>query len=241
MKNLYELINADRPGELLQQWHACGRLAETLPELDCLFGVPQNPDHHPEVDTGVHVAMCLDMAKRLGASEAARFAVLVHDLGKGLTPKHELPKHIDHETRGLEPVRALCLREGVPEYWQKLALLVCEHHLQAHRAFEMRSKSMLKLLNETGLEFDLALLEDFLVACEADKRGRLGKEERPYQQGAYMRNAAQALQPIPMVPGTAILGRESQELHSLRLDAIRRAAAPFRAEAEASAGQVTGC
>ena len=241
MNELLDLLKSATPGELLTEWHASGKLASYLPEVERLFGVPQRPEHHPEVDTGVHVAMCLDMAQRLGASEAARFAVLLHDLGKGLTPVDELPMHVDHEKRGLEPVETLCDRLAVPDYWRKLALLVCEYHLHAHRAFEMRSKSMLKLLNETGLEFDLALLEDFLVACEADKRGRLGKEERPYRQGAYMRKAAQALQPIPMAPGTAILGRESQELHSLRLEAVRQAAAPFRAETEARANLATGC
>lgn len=113
--------------------------------------------------------------------------------------------HVDHEKRGLEPVQALCDRLAVPDYWRKLALLVCEYPLHAHRAFEMRSKSMLKLLNETELETNLSLLEDFLVACEADKRGRLGKTEKDYPQGQYMRKAAQALQRIPMARDTPLL------------------------------------
>jgi tRNA nucleotidyltransferase (CCA-adding enzyme) len=241
MNKILELLASATPGQLLTQWHHNGALATYLPEVDRLFGVPQRPEHHPEVDTGVHVAMCLDMAQRLGASEAARFAVLLHDLGKGLTPADELPMHVDHEKRGLEPVQALCDRLAVPDYWRKLALMVCEYHLHAHRAFEMRSKSMLKLLNETGLEFDLALLEDFLVACEADKRGRLGKEDKDYSQGQYMRKAAVALQGIPMAPGTVIEGREAQELHRARLDVVREAGLPFRQAIHDAKAQPTGC
>lgn len=228
MNTLSELLASPEPGNLLQAWHAQGKLAQLMPEVDALFGVPQRAEHHPEVDTGVHTAMCLDMAQRLNASPAARFAVLVHDLGKALTPKAELPMHVDHEKRGLPPVKALCDRFSVPAEWRKLALLVCEYHLHAHRAFEMRSKSMLKLLNETGLEFDLALLEDFVVACEADKRGRLGKTEAAYPQGAYMRQAGLALQGIPMTPGTPLIDRETQDLHGARLSAVRKAGEPFR-------------
>lgn len=228
MNELLTLLNSTAPGELLLEWHTSGKLAELLPEVERLFGVPQRPEHHPEVDTGIHVAMCLDMAQRLGASPAARFAVLVHDLGKGLTPAEELPMHVDHEKRGLEPVQTLCDRLAVPAYWRKLGLLVCEYHLHAHRAFEMRSKSMLRLLNETGMDADLPLLEDFLVACEADKRGRLHMTEKPYPQGQYIRAAARALQGIPMAPGTVIMDRDSQERHHARLAAVRGAGLPFR-------------
>lgn len=241
MEKLNTLLASPTPGQLLQAWHADGSLATWLPEVDALFGVPQNAEHHPEIDTGVHTAMCLDMAHRLGASPAARFAVLVHDLGKALTPKHELPKHIDHENRGLAPTRAVCDRLGVRRNWRPLALLVCKYHLHAHRAFEMRSKSMLRLLNETGLEFDLELLEDFLVACEADKRGRLGKEEKVYLQGQYIRKAAQALQGIRMAPGTAIRERDTHELHRARLEAVRSAGLPYRQAIEAAKAQITSC
>lgn len=228
MNELLDLLTSAAPGDTLTRWHTSGKLALLLPEVDRLFGVPQRPEHHPEVDTGVHVAMCLDMAARLDASEAARFAVLLHDLGKGLTPADELPMHVDHERRGLGPVRGLCDRLAVPDGWRKLALLVCEYHLHAHRAFEMRPKSMLRLLNETGLEFDSTLLEDFLVACEADKRGRLGKTEADYPQAQYMRRAARALQVVPMAPGTPIEGRDNQMRYRARLDAVFDAGLPSR-------------
>ena len=241
MNELLELLKSATPGELLSSWHASGKLASFLPEVALLSGVEQRAEHHPEIDTLVHVSMCLDMAHRLNASPAARFAVLLHDLGKGLTPTDELPMHVDHEKRGLAPVTAVCDRLGVPEYWRKLALIVCEYHLHAHRALELRSKSMLKLLNETGLELDLATLEDFVVACEADKRGRLGKSDKHYPQGQYIRKAAQALQGLPMAPGTPILDRETQERHRIRLEAVRIAGLPFRQTIEKAKAQQAVC
>jgi tRNA nucleotidyltransferase (CCA-adding enzyme) len=241
MKELLDLLNASRPGDALREMHASGSLASVLPEVYRLFGVPQKAEHHPEVDTGVHVAMCLDMAQRLGASHAVKFSVLLHDLGKGLTPESEWPAHVDHEIRGLDPVRAVCGRLDVPAYWRTLALLVCEFHLHAHRAFEMRSKSLLKLLSSSGLEADLTLLDDFLTACEADKRGRLGKTEASYLQGDFIRLAALSLQGVPMPPGTPILGREAQELHQLRLNAVRAAGLPFRAALEIAKAPRIAC
>lgn len=242
MNIIFELMRPPAPGKLLLEWHQNGDLANWLPEVDRLFGVPQNPNHHPEVDTGVHIAMCLDMANRLNASEAARFAVLVHDLGKGLTPAEELPMHVDHEFRGLDPVREVCDRLGVPSYWKKLALLVCEYHLHAHRAFEMRSKSMLKLLSTTGLETNAQLLNDFVTACEADKRGRRGKTETPYLQGQYIRQAAAALQGLYMAPGTPIDSKEAHALYEARLQAVRNAGKPFRVElARLKTAAIEGC
>jgi tRNA nucleotidyltransferase (CCA-adding enzyme) len=241
MNELLNLLSSSAPGETLTSWHASGKLAQLLPEVDRLFGVGQRPEHHPEVDTGIHIAMCLDIAHRLNASPAARFAVLLHDLGKALTPVGELPMHVDHEIRGLAPVAELCDRFGVPDYWRKLALLVCEYHLHAHRAFEMRSKSMLKLLSDTGMERDSVLLEDFVTACEADKRGRLGKSENEYPNGHYMRQAAQALQPLPMAPGAPNLGRESQDLHRARMDAVRAAGLPFRQAIEQAKAKQAIC
>jgi tRNA nucleotidyltransferase (CCA-adding enzyme) len=222
------LLECHTPGELLICWQASGKLALWLPEVDGLFGVPQRPEHHPEVDTGIHVAMCLEMAHRLDASLPARFAVLMHDLGKALTPTCELPKHIDHERRGLAPVTAVCLRFAVPAYWHKLALLVCEYHLHAHRALEMRPKSIVRMLSETGLETDPTLLEDFILACEADKRGRLGRTEHDYPQGRYVRLAAKALQDLPTAPGELLPDRARQERHRARIEAVSDCARPFR-------------
>jgi tRNA nucleotidyltransferase (CCA-adding enzyme) len=241
MNNSLHWLMEPSPYRALAELRKTGALKVILPEVDALYGVEQNAEHHPEICTGIHTEMCLDVAERLNASFAARFAVLTHDLGKALTPKLELPKHIDHELRGIEPVKSVCTRLKVDAYSTKLALLVCEYHLHAHRAFEMRSKSMLRLLSDTGLESDFGLLEDFLVACEADKRGRLGKTEKEYPNGPYMRQAASSLRGLAMAPGTEILGRETQELHRKRLEAVRAAGLPFRKKIEDAKARQAVC
>jgi tRNA nucleotidyltransferase (CCA-adding enzyme) len=228
MEQLTELLESKTPAALLASWHLSGKLRELLPEVNCLAGVGQNPEHHPEVDTLIHIGLCLEVAQKIGASKPAKFAVLLHDLGKGLTPLKELPRHVNHEIAGIAPVNAVCERFQVRPYWRTLALLVCEYHLKAHRAFEMRSKSMLSLLSELNLETDTRLLDDFVIACESDKRGRLGLSERPYPQGAYIRDAAKALEGLWMERGTVIQDREQQVLHNLRLNAVRNAGKPYR-------------
>jgi tRNA nucleotidyltransferase (CCA-adding enzyme) len=214
-------LNGPQPHLELARLRASGALALELPEVDCLYGVPQNPEHHPEVDTGVHIEMCLEVAARLDASPAARFAVLTHDLGKGLTPAEQWPRHIDHETRGLQPLAALCDRLAVPAAWRRLAQLVCELHLNAHRAFEMRPRSVVEMLHGRGLETDAQMLEDFVVACECDKRGRLGMQQSDYPQGAFLRRARQALLVVPAIAGVDPQTRQGQERHQARLEAVQ--------------------
>lgn len=217
------------PGQLLADWHESGRLREVAPEVDVLFGIPQTATHHPEVDTGVHIGLCLDAAVRLNASDAVKFAVLTHDLGKALTRQSQWPQHIAHERLGLGPVRALCARLQVPSYWEKLALLVCEYHLHAHRLFEMNPSSVVKFLASTGMEHDLVLLNDFAVACEADARGRLGKQDRDYRQALYLRRVGEQLQGVPAVtPDTSSI-QEQQMRHRERLavvTSVKAAVAP---------------
>ncbi|MBN7797797.1 multifunctional CCA addition/repair protein [Parahaliea mediterranea] len=167
----------------------CGALAALLPEVNALFGVPQTPEHHPEVDTGLHTLMVLEQAARLSADTAVRFAALVHDLGKGTTPTQELPRHIAHEHRGIPLVRAVCERLKTPNRHRDLALRVCEFHLHSHRAAQLRGKTLLKLLRATGALRQPDDFEAFLLACEADARGRGGQEESPYPQADYLRRA----------------------------------------------------
>ncbi len=222
-------LDAPAPHRTLAALRASGELARLLPEVEALYGVPQNPQHHPEVDTGVHTELCLQMAELLEAAPRARFAVLTHDLGKALTPSTEWPKHVDHEVRGLEPVRAVCERLAVPADWQTLALLVCEYHLHAHRAFEMRSTSVVKFLQQTRLDAELhGLFDDFVVACEADKRGRTGKEANPYAQGAFLRAAMVELRARPYPPGADMYAAEGVKVYAERLLAVRRARDPYR-------------
>lgn len=223
MKHLTWLFEP-APHRALAALHASGELARVLPEVEALYGVPQVALYHPEIDTGIHIEMCLQVAEEMQLSPAARFAVLVHDLGKALSPKKELPKHVDHERRGILPVERVCERLGAPLAFEKLALLVCERHLQCHIVLQARSRTVVQFLNETGMEFDAALLGDFTGACEADARGRGGAlMARPYRQRQFLLEARRAIEPLPMPAGTTSLCEtlQAQDRHRDRLNAIR--------------------
>lgn len=177
------------PHVFVEVLRECGALAKLLPELEALFGVPQTAEHHPEIDSGVHTLMALQQAATLSQSTEVRFAVLLHDLGKGTTPEADWPRHIAHEQRGVKLVKQACQRLKAPNRYRDLALLACEYHLHCHRALELRGKTILKLLNATGALRQPERFEAFLLACEADARGRLGLEDRPYPQADYLRRA----------------------------------------------------
>ena len=177
------------PDVFVEVLRECGALAELLPELEALFGVPQTAEHHPEIDSGVHTLMALQQAASLSQSTEVRFAVLLHDLGKGTTPEDQWPRHIAHEKRGVKLVKQACRRLKAPNRYRDLALLACEYHLHCHRALELRGRTILKLLNATGALRQPERFEAFLLACEADARGRLGLEDRPYPQADYLRHA----------------------------------------------------
>ena len=176
--------------EVLRQ---CGALKILLPEVDVLFGVPQRADYHPEVDTGIHTLMSLQQAALLSNSAAVRFSVLVHDLGKGITPDHVLPSHRGHEARGLPLVTDVCNRFKVPNEHRQLAMAVTEFHLLCHKAFELRPETILKLLKGLGALKSEHRLEEFLLCCEADARGRTGFENREYPSSDYLRQARQVI------------------------------------------------
>lgn len=172
--------------EVLQQ---CGALKVWFGEIDALFGVPQPEKHHPEVDTGVHTLMSLQACIRLSPQVATRWAVITHDLGKALTEKHKLPRHIAHETRGLAAVKALCKRLKVPKDAQELALLSCEYHTHCHRALELKAATILKVFNQLDAWRKPERFEQFLLVCEADAKGRTGFEDTSYPQANFMREA----------------------------------------------------
>ncbi len=174
----------------------CGALRVVFPEVDALFGVPQPEQWHPEVDTGLHVMMVLDQAERLSNDLEVRFAALVHDLGKGTTPKSKLPSHPGHETRGCKLIRAIAERLPVPRACRDLGLLVAEYHTHVHRAFELRPKTLLKVLEKTDAFRRPGRFEQFVTACEADARGRAGLEDRDYPQAGYFRGALAAASAI---------------------------------------------
>jgi len=178
------------PSEFVNVLRQCGALEVLLPEVDRLFGVPQPARYHPEIDTGVHLQMALDTAAEIADGRAnVVFAVLVHDLGKGLTPPGEWPTHRGHEAAGLPLVDAVCSRFRVPNAVHDLARKVCAKHLKCHRILEARPLTVLRMLERLDVFRQPDLLPDFVTACEADYRGRKGLEDRPYPQGEYLQDA----------------------------------------------------
>ena len=181
------------PDIYIQVLRDCGALAVLFPEVEKLFGVAQRADYHPEIDTGIHTLMSLQQAARLSDNSPIRFSVLVHDLGKGITPYHILPSHSGHEARGLPLVKDVCDRLKVPNDHRQLAMVVTEFHLLCHKAFELQPETILKLLKAIGALKSSSRLEDFLTCCEADARGRTGFEDRHYPSSVYLRGARECV------------------------------------------------
>jgi tRNA nucleotidyltransferase (CCA-adding enzyme) len=185
-------LGSEHPEVFFAVLRDCGALAVLYPELEALYGVPQPPKHHPEVDTGVHVMLAQQQAARMGTSRQVRFAVLMHDLGKGTTAQAHWPSHPDHERRSLELVRLVSKRLGVPRRYRELAEHVACYHTLCHRAAELRPATTLKLLEGVDALRRPEMFAEFLLACEADARGRTGFEERPYPQAERLRRARAA-------------------------------------------------
>ena len=175
------------PSAFVRALRDCGALRVVMPEVDALFGVPQRAEFHPEVDTGIHVEMVLDMAARLAPGDALiGWCALTHDLGKALTPSDVLPSHRGHEHSGVEPIRELSTRLKVPTEYATLAQLNCKLHLLAHTAFELRPNTVLELFEKLDAFRQPHRLPQFLLACAADKRGRKGMEDSDYPQAGYL-------------------------------------------------------
>ncbi len=229
-----ELVRAlaePAPAAFVEALLDCGALARVFPELDRLFGVPQRPGWHPEVDTGVHTLRVLEAAARLSPSRAVRFAALVHDLGKGVTPRDQWPSHRRHESRGVPLVEALCRRLRAPRRYRELGMLAARWHLHVHRVFELRPGTVMKVLERSNALRDPQRFEHLLTVCEADHRGRKGHELRPYPQRAAFRrllDAACAIQPRDVM-AEGIEGPEiGATLRLRRIAAIGRAMARIR-------------
>jgi tRNA nucleotidyltransferase (CCA-adding enzyme) len=194
-----EVIRAmgeSRPSEFLRVLRACGALEALFPEIEALFGVPQSAEYHPEIDTGEHLLMALDMAAVIDSPPDSVFAVLLHDLGKSLTPPDALPHHIGHEAAGLPLVNAVCERLRVPTTTRQLARRVCVEHLNCHRVREMRPAKVMAMLERLDAIRQPQGLTPFLKACEADYRGRLDLQKRAYPQAAFLSAALQAAQGV---------------------------------------------
>ncbi|BCT92418.1 multifunctional CCA protein [Lysobacter helvus] len=186
-QELSRALASAAPAAFLRTLRACGALAVVLPEVDALYGVPQRAEYHPEVDTGVHIELVCDMAAQLAPGDAVvGFAALAHDLGKALTPEDVLPKHIGHEHAGLAPLRVLCERMKVPAQHRDLAKLACREHLNVHRLFELRDRTVHELLARCDAFRQPARIAQLALVCEADKRGRAGLQDEAYPQGAEL-------------------------------------------------------
>jgi tRNA nucleotidyltransferase (CCA-adding enzyme) len=178
-----------KPSRMFEVLRACGALRKILPEVDRLFGVPQSPQHHPEVDTGVHVMLVLDYSAAQGFELPVRFAALTHDLGKGTTPKDMLPRHIGHEERGVGLVKELCKRLRVPNDCRDLGVVTAHYHGKAYRALEMRPDTVVQLLHDTDALRQPERFAAFLQACVCDLRGRPGYETFAFPEADYLKRA----------------------------------------------------
>ncbi|KFL36476.1 multifunctional CCA addition/repair protein [Arenimonas donghaensis] len=180
-QELKRALEMPRPSAAIALLRECGALARLLPEVDALYGVPQRPEYHPEVDTGIHVQMVLDMAARLAPGDAlVGFCALTHDLGKALTPADKLPRHVGHEHSGVRPLRAVCARYKLPSEYAAVAEICCREHLNVHRLAELRPETVHELLSRCDAFRKPERVRQLALVCEADSRGRLGREEADY-------------------------------------------------------------
>ncbi len=185
-------LATDAPEEFFLILRKCGALARIFPELDKLWGVPQKPEYHPEIDTGVHIMMALQQSVKITKSTLVRFAVLCHDLGKGITPEADLPSHRGHEERGVKLVQGWCNRYKVPNDYRDLAVKVARYHLHAHRVFEMRAETIVKLFQSLDAFRKPTILEDYIMSCFADATGREGLQNKPYPNADFLKEAYKA-------------------------------------------------
>ncbi|MFT0631891.1 multifunctional CCA addition/repair protein [Pseudomonas sihuiensis] len=199
-KEISRALMEPRPDVFVQVLRDCAALAALLPEVDDLFGVPQPQAHHPEIDTGEHVLSVLRQCAEHDQPLNVRWASLLHDVGKGLTPEDQWPRHIAHEQKGLRLIQAINERCKAPRDCAELAMLVGEFHTHGHRALELRPSTLLELLQRFDVFRRPQRFAEFVAACEMDARGRLGLEQREYPQGAYLLGAAEAARQVPVKP-----------------------------------------
>jgi len=210
------------PQAFVQALRDCGALGVIFPEIDRLFGVPQPEQHHPEIDTGVHTLMVLEQAARLSPEPEVRFAALLHDLGKGITPRDEWPRHIDHEEKGVPLVEALCERLRAPREYRELAVITARYHLHFHRAAELRPATLVDLLQQLDAYRRPQRFQRWLLACEADARGRPGYEGRIMEQPEILQACFEACRQIE-ARGFAEQGLKGPAIaEALREERIRR-------------------
>ena len=218
----------DKPSRMFEILRNCGALQKILPEVDALWGVPQRADFHPEVDTGVHVMMVIDMAAQMRSALPVRFAALTHDLGKGDTPADVLPRHIGHESRSVALLGPLCERLRVPADCRDLALLVARFHGDIHRVDELKPTTVMRVFEHCDAFRRPERFAQVLQASEADYRGRLGFESRPYPQAGQWQRAlaaAQAVDAGAIAQACTDAAQIPQRIHQARVAALKEVVA----------------
>ncbi|MDR2507717.1 MAG: multifunctional CCA addition/repair protein [Candidatus Accumulibacter sp.] len=216
-------LMTERPSRMIDVLRECGALKRLIPEVDALFGVPQRQDYHPEIDTGVHVMMALDYAAQMNHALPVRFSVLLHDLGKALTPETELPRHPGHEARGVPLVKAVCARLRPPSDCRDLALLVARYHGDIRRGRELRAGTIVRLLESTDAFRRPERFERLIEACDSDFHGRRGWENKPAPDRDLFRRALAAAQSVNA--GEIARGapeKIAEAIHSARSAAVSR-------------------
>ena len=230
-QEMHKALSEKTPAAFITTLRDCGALKRILPELDCLFGIPQPIEHHPEIDTGIHTLMVLEQACLLSEAGDVRFAALMHDLGKGTTPKSEWPRHLAHEARGADIVKKVCQRLRIPNEYRDLAERTARFHLHYHRALELKPATVVKTLEQLDAYRKPERFEKFLLASEADARGRTGYENKDYPQGNYLRNALTVTKDID-IDKLRSLGFENMalanEIKKTRIKAVAALKAEFK-------------
>ncbi|WP_353245109.1 multifunctional CCA addition/repair protein [Limnohabitans sp.] len=208
-------LMSEQPSRMFEVLRACGALKVLLPELDRLWGVPQRPEYHPEIDTGVHMMLVMDMAARLNMPLAVRVACLMHDLGKGTTPADVLPRHIGHEGRSVKLLQKVCERLRVPTEGKELAEVVAREHGNIHRSAELNAEAVVRLLERCDAIRQPERFAQVLQACECDARGRLGFAEAAYPQAVRLlqaQKAALSVETAPIAQAAAAQGLKGPQI-----------------------------
>lgn len=222
-----------KPSRMFDVLRECGALKRLLPELNRLWGVSQRADYHPEVDTGVHVMLVLDMSARLQAPLAVRFACLGHDLGKGNTPVNILPRHLGHEGRSAQLIKNLCRRLRVPVDCRDLAEVVAREHSNIHRSMDLNASALMRLLERCDAMRKPERFAQVLLACECDARGRLGFADTPYPQRSHLLNTLSFAKRVAtenialLAQSTGAKGQQiGEKIHQARVAAIEASLNP---------------
>ena len=209
------------PTRFILALRSCNALKILFPEIDALFGIPQNKKYHPEIDVGRHTLMALNQSVQLSSDPIVRFSVLVHDLGKATTPKEQLPNHDGHETRGINIIDSFCERYKIPNKYHDLAACVSEFHIDCHQIQEMEPKEILERLEKLDAFRRPERFKKFLIACESDSRGRAGFEEKEFPQAKYFLNALEISRGVnvDLLANKSLKGKELGE--ALRKERIK--------------------